>query len=575
MSLSGGVLFASVAISNTSGTVSGFGTIVGNVVFTGSGTLTPGFGATVGTLNHSTNLTLVAGSTTTMKLDKGQSGSNDLLNVAGTLTEAGTVTINNVGGALVGGDTFQLFAFGNKSGDFAVTNLPSLNGNLVWNTSQLGPQGIISVVLSPNITGPGDQATNVAATVTISTIVTGVPVPGLQWQLGGTNLVDGPTGNGSTISGSTSSTLSILNAQVADSGSYCLIASNFASAVTNCMTLTVSVADAPPTITGPTDQYTILDSNATFSASVAGLPSPTVQWQENGTNIAGATSTSFTLTNVQFAQDGFVYSIIASNRAGVLTNSAVLHVVVPPAILIQPQSLTVTNTQSASFSVTYTDAVPPPTYQWEKNNVAIADATNATYTITSASPADMANYSVVLANVAGSITSSNATLTVNSTMNAVLTPTNGATGVCYDTPLYMMFDRPPVLSGTGRITIYNATNTATPVDTIDTSLGILQPRTIGTESFKTYPVIITTNMVTIYPHLRLLSYNQTYYVTVDAATFTDTNGALYVGITDTNAWTFTTKLNGPANPNNVVVAADGSGDFCHRAGRGGFSARYQ
>ena len=36
----------------------------------------------------------------------------------------------------------------------------------------------------------------------------------------------------------------------------------------------------------------------------------------------------------------------------------------------------------------------------------------------------------------------------------------------------------------------------------------------------------------------------------------------YAGITDTNAWRFTTKPTGPANPNNVVVAADGSGDFC-------------
>ncbi len=30
----------------------------------------------------------------------------------------------------------------------------------------------------------------------------------------------------------------------------------------------------------------------------------------------------------------------------------------------------------------------------------------------------------------------------------------------------------------------------------------------------------------------------------------------------TNAWVFTTKPNGPANPNNVTVAYDGSGDFC-------------
>ena len=91
--------------------------------------------------------------------------------------------------------------------------------------------------------------------VTISATVTGVPAPALQWQLGGVDVSDGATTNGgSTISGSTSDTLTILNAQVGDSGQYCLIASNFVGVVTNCMTLTVTTNGAAPTITGPTDQ---------------------------------------------------------------------------------------------------------------------------------------------------------------------------------------------------------------------------------------------------------------------------------------------------------------------------------
>ena len=65
----------------------------------------------------------------------------------------------------------------------------------------------------------------------------------------------------------------------------------------------------------------------------------------------------------------------------------------------------------------------------------------------------------------------------------------------------------------------------------------------------------------IYPHLDLLTSNQTYYVTVDDGTFTDAAGANFAGITATNAWQFTTKAGGPANPTNLVVAADGSGDF--------------
>ena len=114
----------------------------------------------------------------------------------------------------------------------------------------------------------------------------------------------------------------------------------------------------------------------------------------------------------------------------------------------------------------------------------------------------------------------------------------------------------------GKVNIYNVNNPGTPVDTIDTSLGPLQSRTIGTETFNTYPVITNGNAVAIYPHLGVLAYNQTYYVTVDPGIFTDTDGALYAGITTTNGWVFTTKPTGPANPNNVVVAADGSGDFC-------------
>ena len=563
--LSNGVLFVSTSVANASGTVSGSGTIVGNTVFTGTGTLTPGSGNLVGTLTVAGNLNLVSTSTTTLKLNKSPTVSNDLLNVVGTLAEAGTITVNNVGAALVGGDTFQTLAFGSKSGDFTVTNLPSLTGSLVWNTSQLGPQGIISVALPPTITGPSDQATNVGATVVISTTVTGVPVPVLQWQLGGVNVTDGPTGNGSTISGSTSSTLTILNAQTADTGQYCLIASNSASWVTNCMTLTVSSGYTCPTITGPTDQYTILHSNATFSASAAGIPTPTVQWQENGVDIPNATNTSVTIANVMFSQDGFSYSIIASNIACTTTNAALLHVVIPPEIQTQPVSLVVTQTQSATFTVVSTNGVPAPTFQWKKGASTIANATNASYTIASALPSDMATYSVVVANVAGSVTSTGATLTVDSTMSAALTPTNNAAAVCYDTPLYMAFDRVPVSTGVGTIKIFSVTNSVTPVDTIDLSLGNLQARAVAGDSngpFNLYPIIITTNVVAIYPHLDVLSSNQTYYVTVDPGTFTETNGALFAGITDTNAWRFTTKPTGPANPNNVTVAYDGSGDFC-------------
>jgi PKD repeat protein len=565
LSFSNGLLNAAAGVTNTSGTVSGFGTIVGNVVFTGAGTLSLGSGTNVGTLTLSNNLTLVSGSTTIMKLDNSQTGSNDQLNVVGTLTEAGTLTVITNGIAPLNiGDQYQLLV-GSQSGSFSTVNLPSLDPSKLWDTSRLASAGILAVTFEPvvpGMVGLTNQTVLPNSTVVISATVTGVPTPGVYWQYNGVNTTDGPTGNGSTISGSASAILTISNAQTNDSGNYCLIATNSAGVATNCMALTVSPGDVAPTISGITDETIIQGNNGMFTASVAGSPTPTVQWFQNGATITGATGTPLLLTNVQFSQDGFVYSIIASNRAGVASSNATLHVIVTPVIQTQPVSLVVTTTQSASFTVVSTNGVPTPTYQWYFNNsTLISGATNATYTIASVSPANAGNYDVIIANAAGSVTSTNAHLTVDSAMTATLTPANGQVNVCYDTPLFMAFNQTPVLSGAGKVNIYNVNNPATPVDTIDTGAGLLQVRTIGTESFATYPVIITSNTVAIYPHLDLLTSNQQYFVTVDAGIFTDTNGALYAGITTTNGWVFTTKPTGPANPNNVVVAADGSGDF--------------
>jgi hypothetical protein len=55
----------------------------------------------------------------------------------------------------------------------------------------------------------------------------------------------------------------------------------------------------------------------------------------------------------------------------------------------------------------------PIAYQWRRNSVAIAGATSSSYTIPSAQTADAGNYTVVVTNAAGSVTSSTAVLKVN------------------------------------------------------------------------------------------------------------------------------------------------------------------
>jgi pectin methylesterase-like acyl-CoA thioesterase len=428
----------------------------------------------------------------------------------------------------------------------------------------------LSVIVKPSITGLNNQAATTGNTVIISPTVSGVPTPACRWQYGGVNLVDGATGNGSTISGSATTTLNVTSAQTADSGAYSLFASNTAGITTNSMNLTVSSGNVAPTITGPANQTVVQGSNATFSTSVSGLPVPTLQWTVNGTSLQGETNSNLTLTNVAYSQNSYAYSLMASNTAGSTTNSATLFVLVPPTISLQPTNLIVTNTQSATFGVT-ASGVPTPNYQWYFNGNQVSSATLTNYLIDSASPANLGNYTVVISNSVGVVTSSVASLTVNSTMGITTTvPANGAGAVCYDTQLHVTFNGTPKLRTAGKIKIYNATNSSTPVDTIDLSLCFtndinyavnIQPYTIGGSSLNVFPIIISGNVATIYPHQSLLTSNQTYYVTIDDGVFTDNSGAYFTGITAANVWRFTTKMSGPINATNLVVDADGSGDF--------------
>jgi hypothetical protein len=86
---------------------------------------------------------------------------------------------------------------------------------------------------------------------------------------------------------------------------------------------------------------------------------------------------------------------------------------VAPTITSQPASQTVTVGQAATFTVT-ASGTAPLSYQWLKNNSNIASATSASYTTPATVAGDNGtNFTVVVSNSAGSITSSAATLTVN------------------------------------------------------------------------------------------------------------------------------------------------------------------
>lgn len=90
---------------------------------------------------------------------------------------------------------------------------------------------------------------------------------------------------------------------------------------------------------------------------------------------------------------------------------------VGPSIRTQPQSQTVTAGVSVQFSVV-ASGVPAPTYQWQLDGAAISGATSDSYSIASPQAAAAGDYTVVVSNAFGSVTSAKAVLSVSATSSS-------------------------------------------------------------------------------------------------------------------------------------------------------------
>ncbi len=174
-------------------------------------------------------------------------------------------------------------------------------------------------------------------------------------------------------------------------------------------------ATAPAITTQPASQSVNAGSSVTFSVAASGTAPLTYQWKLGGTAISGATSASYTIASAQSANAGS-YTVTVTNAAGSATSNAATLIVnagsTAPSITTQPASQTVNVGSSATFSVV-ASGTAPLTYQWKLGGTNISGATSASYTIASAQSANAGSYTVTVTNSVGSVTSSAATLTVN------------------------------------------------------------------------------------------------------------------------------------------------------------------
>jgi pectate lyase len=173
----------------------------------------------------------------------------------------------------------------------------------------------VNVPVAPSIiTQPQDQTSILpGATVTFSVVAGGSEPLSCQWYFN-TN---------TSLANASDAILTLTNVQVVNAGTYMVVVTNLAGSATstNAILMLNTNPVAPSFISQPASQIAVVGSTVSFSAQAAGTAPISYQWNRNGTPIAGATSTTLTLTNVQTTNAGS-YTLTASNSVGSVTSDA-------------------------------------------------------------------------------------------------------------------------------------------------------------------------------------------------------------------------------------------------------------
>lgn len=219
-----------------------------------------------------------------------------------------------------------------------------------------------------------------------------------QWQL-----------NGSNISGAN---LSCYSAGTA--GTYrCVVTNSCGSATSSNAILTVN--DVPTISSQPVAATICSGQTNQFCVVASGFGPFTYQWQKDGVNITGATSSCYT------ASLAGSYRCIVLNGCGSRASSSVaLTVNSSVAITSHPTSGAVCSGQTFQFCASASGTVPI-SYQWQKDGVNISGATASCYTASLAG-----TYRCVASNGCSNATSNSATLTLNLAPTITSNPSSGS-----------------------------------------------------------------------------------------------------------------------------------------------------
>ncbi len=310
--------------NTTTGVISGTPTAVGSFTVTTSATNVVGTGPS-STLTI--NIAAASGG------GGGGGGGGGIIATAPIITASPAATSANVGDSA----TFQVFAAGTgtlsyqwrKNGNgiagatgssYTIVIVQAADDatfdvvvtNAIGSATSAGARLTVTGIIAPPVitTQPTAQSAGLGGSATFTVVATGNPAPTYQWRKDGT-----------AITGATAATFAVTNITASSVGAYSVVVTNSQASVTSSAAgLTLSTTAAPAITTQPAAQIASVGGTVTFTAAASGT-GLSYQWSKNGVAIAGATSATFSLTNVQGSDSG-TYSVTVTNAGGSATSTA-------------------------------------------------------------------------------------------------------------------------------------------------------------------------------------------------------------------------------------------------------------
>ncbi len=186
--------------------------------------------------------------------------------------------------------------------------------------------------------------------------------------------------DGVTLAGATNALLSLSSVGRTNAGSYSVTVSNVEGSVTSAPARLG--VDQPPAITvQPRNVAIVSGQTASLSVTATGTLPFSYSWQFNGTNVIPANSPILAIPIAAVSNAGS-YTVVVSNGFGIITSAvAVLTVVFPPTVSVQPTNLVIGVGQTALITA-LTTGTPPLAFQWFANGVPVDGATTNTLSLT-------------------------------------------------------------------------------------------------------------------------------------------------------------------------------------------------